>query len=140
MITTEELVTGYNTVWILSATAVAVYFTILSVRRIRAKNFQYATKVIMGVTLVAYGTVLSRAFWATIGWLHNIGNTEIVEHLIEGAVSIGIASAVLVAGGYSLHITPVFKPNFPRAWWLIIIGFLSAGFFGGVFMHRLYAV
>lgn len=137
MITSEEIVTGYNVVWIVSALLVSAYFGITATSKIKNKQFGYALWIMCGVILVSLGTVIHRIFWTLWGWA-NTHSPQIAEHLISSAVYIGLFSSLLVAVGYAMHLAPITRKFFHKYWWLMVIVSVLIQFWIGVSFHRFF--
>lgn len=136
-LTSDQIVAGYNGAWLLFAATIGVYFTIASIRRIRRRQYDDVTRIMAGVALVCVGSVVHRGFWMVWRWLRSIGADDIAARFPDWAVPIGGLAAAVICIGYAFHGYPVTKNLFGRFWLLAATAFLSIGFFGGAYAHKL---
>jgi len=139
-LTTDQIMAGANLAWILAALTAGVYFLLGAGRRLRRRRFDDTTRIMVGVALVCFGSVVHRAYWAFWRWFRTIGSHETAALFPDAAAGLGSVTVAVICLGYALHLYPMTRRLFGRLWFAAVTLFLGAGFLCGAYAPRLWVL
>ena len=125
MIETHKIVMSGNLLWAGMAAPVFLIFFVILWKRVRAGECGPTERLMAGIALVGFASMIHRAYWAAWRYFLDTGQYEIAKEFVtHGWLLTGLVAAIAL--GYALHLKPYLE-GWLGVRWAAVVGLYAAG-------------